>query len=65
MLVGAPPFSSERNSEVQRLILESDPYFPDHLSQHSIELMQGLLQKNPLIRLGSGANGSFDVKQSA
>ncbi|KAM8921332.1 ribosomal protein S6 kinase alpha-5 [Pelodytes ibericus] len=67
LLTGASPFTvdGEKNShaEISRRILKSEPPYPTELSEEVKELMQRLLQKDPEKRLGSGPEGSEEIKK--
>ena len=61
MLTGLPPFYDANRSQMYLKILNEDLEFPNYLSQHSKNLISGLLTKDPSRRLGS-QNGIEDIK---
>ncbi|XP_039597279.1 ribosomal protein S6 kinase alpha-5 isoform X1 [Polypterus senegalus] len=66
LLTGASPFTvdGEKNSQadISKRILRSEPPFPQGLSSQTKDLIQRLLIKDPKKRLGSGPNGSDEIK---
>ena len=53
MLVGLPPLYQNDREEMYFNIVNKEPNYPEHLSPDAIELLQGLLTKDPDKRLGS------------
>jgi serum/glucocorticoid-regulated kinase 2 len=53
MLTGMPPFYTNNKSEMPRRIIESELTFPANVNPVAVDLMRGLLEKNPAKRLGS------------
>ena len=51
MAVGRPPFVSASLSGLMDLILNSKVNMPSHLSAHFVDLLEGLLEKNPVRRM--------------
>jgi len=62
MLVGQPPFTSMNARVTYDRILREDPYFPTFLGKDARALIQGLLQRDPVRRLGCGIHGAEDIK---
>jgi len=62
MLVGLPPFYSENTNIMYQKILSSELVFPSFVSREAQALLTGLLTRDVDKRLGSGPNGSSDVK---
>lgn len=54
MLVGLPPFFSQKHEEVFERIKFAAVRYPKHLSPAARDLLDGLLQKDPDRRLGGG-----------
>jgi serine/threonine protein kinase len=61
MMTGLPPYYTNNKSEMTKRILESELNYPSHLNSEVIDLMKGLLERNPSKRLGSG-NGIEEIK---
>jgi len=47
MTTGLPPFYNKNKSEMTKRILEAELTFPPFLSADLVDLMRGLLQRNP------------------
>ncbi len=62
MLTGLPPYYTNNKSEMTKRILESELNYPSHLNSEVIDLMKGLLERNPSKRLGSG-KGIEEIKE--
>jgi len=62
MLAGLPPFYSEDVPEMYQKILNGKIVFPSHINGATRDLIKGLLEQDPVQRLGSGPNGSENVK---
>ena len=63
MLVGLPPLYSNNREEMYFNIANMEPTYPDHLSKEAVQLLKGLLQKEPEKRLGLN-HGIQDIKNS-
>ena len=61
MVVGFPPFWSEDPSKLVDLIKFERPKYPSKFSQTIKDLLDGLLEKDPSKRLGSG--GAEEIKK--
>ena len=59
MVIGKPPFFSEDREEMFDQILNEEIRIPNHLSKPLIDLLSGLLRKDPSLRLG--CLGGFQV----
>jgi serine/threonine protein kinase len=64
MLTGLPPFYTRDRERLFNNIQFGEITYPDFLSQNVKVLLSGLFQKSPEMRLGSGPNGSNDIKNS-
>jgi serum/glucocorticoid-regulated kinase 2 len=55
LVCGLPPFYSKDHEEIKRAIVEEELYFPEDidLSPEIMQILRGLLHKNPRSRLGS------------
>mmetsp|Transcript_41590 Transcript_41590/g.57986 ORF Transcript_41590/g.57986 Transcript_41590/m.57986 type:complete len:344 (+) Transcript_41590:304-1335(+) len=62
MLAGLPPFYSEDVPEMYQNILSGKISFPPHINGATKDIIRGLLEQDPAKRLGSGPNGSENVK---
>ncbi|KAK9760971.1 hypothetical protein K7432_014489 [Basidiobolus ranarum] len=64
MLTGITPFWAENHAHMYHRVLQDDLEFPDDLDldEDTMSFVAGLLQRDPVNRLGSGANGAEDVK---
>ncbi|XP_034397796.1 serine/threonine-protein kinase N2-like [Cyclopterus lumpus] len=62
MLVGESPFPGEDEEEVFDSIVNDDVQYPESLPPDVVCILQKLLKKNPLKRLGAGERDATDVK---
>ncbi|XP_029915279.1 serine/threonine-protein kinase N2-like [Myripristis murdjan] len=62
MLVGESPFPGEDEEEVFDSIVNDDVQYPGSLSPDAIAIIQKLLKKNPVKRLGAGERDANEVK---
>lgn len=62
MLVGLPPFYSENVHRMYELIQRANLRFPDGVSPEARSLLVRLLQRNPALRLGSGADDAAPIR---
>lgn len=62
MLTGLPPYYTNNKSEMAKRILESELNYPSNLNSDVIDLMKGLLERNPFKRLGAGT-GIEEIKE--
>lgn len=62
MLVGESPFPGEDEEEVFDSIVNDDVHYPSCLTLDSVSIIQKLLKKNPLKRLGGGEEDANEVK---
>jgi serine/threonine protein kinase len=63
MLTGLPPFYSQNINIMYQKILNGELRFPSYVSSEAQSLLEGLLTRDVDKRLGSGADGSFDIKK--
>ncbi|XP_024516614.1 serine/threonine-protein kinase AtPK2/AtPK19 isoform X1 [Selaginella moellendorffii] len=63
MLHGMPPFTNRNKNKLQQEIIKGKLKLPGYLSSEVHSLLKGLLHKDPSKRLGSGGNGSYDIKR--
>jgi serine/threonine protein kinase/CRP-like cAMP-binding protein len=61
MLVGNAPFEAEDPMETYKNILETDVSYPMFFSQVAKDMIDALLDRNPVTRLGSLGLGSLDI----
>ncbi|XP_069580276.1 serine/threonine-protein kinase N2-like isoform X1 [Brachyistius frenatus] len=62
MLVGESPFPGEDEEEVFDSIVNDDVQYPPSLPPDAVAIIQKLLKKNPLKRLGAGERDANEVK---
>ncbi|KAM4615816.1 serine/threonine-protein kinase N2-like [Polymixia lowei] len=62
MLVGESPFPGEDEEEVFDSIVNDDVQYPGSLPADAIAIIQKLLKKNPVKRLGAGERDANEVK---
>jgi serine/threonine protein kinase len=66
MLLGVPPFYSQRRDEIFESIKFASLKFPKNdLSKEAISFVEGLLNKNPECRLGCSTKGVQELKSHA
>ncbi|BDA45563.1 Ribosomal protein S6 kinase beta-2 [Coccomyxa sp. Obi] len=63
MLCGVPPFRAKGRDKLQKQIMSAKLKLPPYMSCEAQSLLRGLLQREPLKRLGYGPTGSDDVMQ--
>ncbi len=61
MLTGLPPYYDENHNVMYRKILKDPLIFPDFLDRDSKSIISGLLNRDPMKRLGN--NGAKEIKQ--
>ncbi|XVE80727.1 hypothetical protein DITRI_Ditri15bG0003700 [Diplodiscus trichospermus] len=62
MLTGKPPFIGGNREKIQQKIVKERIKLPSFLSGEAHTLLKGLLHKDASKRLGSGPNGSEEIK---
>ncbi|XP_039859361.1 serine/threonine-protein kinase N2-like [Simochromis diagramma] len=62
MLVGESPFPGEDEEEVFDSIVNDDVQYPTCIPPNAVAIIQKLLKKNPLKRLGAGERDANEVK---
>lgn len=63
MLTGLPPFYSQNINVMYQKILNGELRFPSYIDSDAQSLLEGLLTRDVDKRLGSGPNGSENVKK--
>eukprot|EP01134_Creolimax_fragrantissima_P006964 CFRG6964T1 len=63
MLVGLPPFYSKNYKILYDKILKSDAKIPAYVSPELKDFLIGLLNRDPLKRLGCGPTGAEEIKR--
>lgn len=55
MLAGYPPFTAPHRNfdEIQKLIIENKPFFPEYFSKEAVDIIKKLTASNPEKRLGT------------
>jgi protein-serine/threonine kinase len=62
MLTGKIPFPIKKGVKLNMRLYEQIVNYPSFLDKHAKDFMQKLLVLNPIERLGSGPNGTNDIK---
>lgn len=62
MLTGLPPFYTPNREELFQKIKYYALKYPPYLSPNAKSLLDGLFQKEPSKRLGSGTGGADEIK---
>ncbi|KAL2244009.1 UNVERIFIED_CONTAM: Serine/threonine-protein kinase AtPK2/AtPK19 [Sesamum indicum] len=62
MLSGQAPYTHPNRKKLQEKIINEKLKLPPRLSSEAHSLLKGLLQKDPLKRLGSGPRGAEEIK---
>ena len=62
LLVGGYPFTGDNDEELYSSIVKDEIEYPSSLSVESILFMKFLLEREPLLRLGSGEEDAEEVK---
>lgn len=62
LLTGLPPWYSQDWRVMRKRIIDQPLHLPSYLSEEAKDLLRGLLNKNPLDRLGS-SGGSVEIKR--
>lgn len=63
MLLGTPPFYHENHLKLYENIVQQTAKFPPTFDAVARDLIERLLEKNPVMRLGSLAGGAEDIKR--
>ena len=63
MLVGVTPFFTNRKEDIFHNIEFGELKIPEFVSEDAASLLRGLLQKNPMKRLGGGTKDAEEIKQ--
>lgn len=65
MIVGRLPFYSRDHDQLFTLILSEQVQYPPWMGHVTQSLLSGLLQKDPVTRLGGGPRDALDIKEHA
>jgi serine/threonine protein kinase len=65
MLTGVTPFAADTPEAMYDRVLSDDPSFPETMEPEAIDLIAGLLERDPYERLGAGINGVFELRTHA
>jgi protein-serine/threonine kinase len=65
MLTGLPPFYTKDRDKLFERIRKGDLQYPSYLSAEARNLLESLLARDPLQRLGSGPTGAMEIKTHA
>jgi len=62
MLHGEPPYQNDDRAELNRLIIQGEPYFSERFSKAGKSFVKALLMGDPDSRLGGGAHDGEEVR---
>ena len=62
MLVGIPPYSTDRKEDIFRNIKDAELNIPSFISSKASDLIKTLLEKEPKKRLGGGVEDANEIK---
>lgn len=65
MITGVTPFMADTVQEMYNRILFDDLLFPKGFDPEAMDLIAGLLERDPLNRLGAGFGGVFELRTHA
>lgn len=65
MLTGVTPFAAPTPEEMYDRVLYDDLLFPAKFDPEAMDLIAGLLERDPLNRLGAGFGGVFELRTHA
>ncbi|KAJ3203955.1 Serine/threonine kinase [Entophlyctis luteolus] len=63
MLVGKYPFRGDEEGDILEAIMSDAIDYPPNMPHETLSLIQGLLKKDPKVRLGGGRLGAEEVKR--
>ncbi|GBB84120.1 hypothetical protein RclHR1_10760002 [Rhizophagus clarus] len=62
MMTGITPFWDSDQNKMYRRVLEDRLLFPDGMMFEAMDLLRGLLQRDPTLRLGCGTAGTMEIR---
>ncbi|KAI9264765.1 kinase-like domain-containing protein [Sporodiniella umbellata] len=62
MITGDIPFAETTPDDMYERVLYDDLLFPANFDPEAMDLIDGLLEKDPLLRLGTGSSGVFEIR---
>ncbi|KAG0755694.1 hypothetical protein G6F57_007103 [Rhizopus arrhizus] len=62
MITGVIPFAASTPDDMYERVLYDDLLFPAHFDPEAMDLIAGLLERDPLLRLGAGVSGVFEIR---
>lgn len=65
MLLQQSPFRGEDEDEIYDAILADEPLYPIHMPRDSVSILQKLLTREPVHRLGSGPTDAQEIMSHA
>ncbi|KAJ7202787.1 protein kinase C1 [Mycena pura] len=63
MLLGQSPFRGDDEDEIFDAILEDEPLYPITMPRDAVSILQKLLNRDPLRRLGAGEDDAEEIKR--
>ncbi|KAJ7134427.1 hypothetical protein C8R44DRAFT_770454 [Mycena epipterygia] len=63
MLLGQSPFRGDDEDEIFDAILEDEPLYPITMPRDAVSILQKLLNRDPLRRLGAGEEDAEEIKR--
>ncbi|CAO3694970.1 unnamed protein product [Rhizopus stolonifer] len=62
MITGDIPFAAPTPDDMYERVLYDDLLFPVNFDPEAMDLIDGLLERDPLLRLGAGSSGVFEIR---
>lgn len=62
MLTGNAPYGGDDEDELFQNVLQRSIYYPKNISKEAKELIKGLLNKDPVARLGAGLDEAIVIR---
>ncbi|RIA87268.1 kinase-like domain-containing protein, partial [Glomus cerebriforme] len=62
MMTGITPFWAADQNKMYQRVLEDKLEFPDGMMYEATDLLRGLLQRDPTLRLGCGLSGPMEIR---
>ncbi|CAG8636546.1 14570_t:CDS:2 [Rhizophagus irregularis] len=62
MMTGVTPYWDSDQNKMYRRVLEDKLAFPEDMMFEAMDLLRGLLQRDPTLRLGCGPSGTMEIR---